>query len=183
MMNIVEISDKQHYLTRLKSRQESGLKKVWGLLDKVCDPEIPVLSLWDLGVLTQVEQQSNEITAYITPTYSGCPAVEVMRDDIVSTLTENGYKNVKVKTRLSPAWSSTWLSPNGHKKLADYGIAPPNRDYCAQKTTSGNIAMNLACPRCYSLNTKELSEFGSTACKAMHQCIDCLEPFDYFKVI
>lgn len=197
-MTLSVLTDEQNYAARLKIREESAYGDIWNLLDEVCDPEIPVVSLWDLGVLSNIEKQNSEndsqdeggtenspeITVTLTPTYSGCSAMDVMRDDILIALTNNGYKNVKVKTQLSPAWSSKWLSPEGRRKMNEFGIAPPNPEYCAQKEYANkNIPLAIACPHCKSLNTRQISEFGSTACKALHQCNDCLEPFDYFKTI
>ena len=184
-MSLSVITNQQHYNARLKAREASECSDIWDLLDTVCDPEIPVVSLWDLGVLANVEKhESGEITVTLTPTYSGCSALDVMRDDILIALNNNGYTNAKVKTQLSPAWSSNWLSPEGRKKMNEFGIAPPNPEYCAQKECANkNIPLAIACPHCKSINTRQISEFGSTACKALHQCNDCLEPFDYFKTI
>ena len=182
-MNSVSITDQQDFSQRLIKRKESGLEKIWELLDKVKDPEIPVLSLWDLGVLTNIEQSDDQLCVLLTPTYSGCPAVEVMKADIVEMLANNGFQKIVVKIQLSPAWSSHWISPLGCKKMREYGIAPPNHDYCSAKQSLKEIPISIACPHCNSLNTRQISEFGSTACKALHQCNDCMEPFDYFKSI
>lgn len=181
-MNVL-MDNQQHYADRLEKRNNSTAVEIWRILDQVLDPEIPVLSLWDLGILTNICQQNNQITITITPTYSGCPAIDAMRDDILQVLSANGIKRAVVQTRLSPAWSSTWLSPEGQKKLNDYGIAPPNPAYCAQNNKACTNSTNVGCPHCQSNNTHRISEFGSTACKALHQCDDCLEPFDYFKTL
>jgi ring-1,2-phenylacetyl-CoA epoxidase subunit PaaD len=147
------------------------------LLEDVCDPEIPVLTLMDLGVLRDISVSQNRIKISITPTYAGCPAMEMMRADIESTLAKAGYQNVQVEQRLSPAWTTDWMSDAGRKKLLAYGIAPPVSTSCGKKTG------NIECPQCSSQNVKIISEFGSTACKALYQCQDCREPFDYFKCI
>lgn len=178
-----ENSAQTHYEARLAQRHASAHQAIWNLLDAVCDPEIPVLSLWDLGIITHVEQQANTVHVTITPTYSGCSALDVMRDDIRDTLNANGYAQVEVKTQLAPAWSSTWISPEGRAKLRRYGIAPPNPNYCAQQQALAPIRFALTCPHCGSRKTHQVSEFGSTACKSLHQCDECQEPFDYFKTI
>jgi len=173
----------QHYAERLEKRNNSTSIEIWKMLDQVLDPEIPVLSLWDLGILTNISQQENQVTVTITPTYSGCPAIDVMRDDILDTLNANGLKGAVVETQLAPAWSSTWMSPEGQKKLTAYGIAPPNPIYCARNHNGCNTPPGVTCPHCQSNKTHQISEFGSTACKALHQCDDCFEPFDYFKTL
>lgn len=157
--------------------QSTSLAPVHEILSKVCDPEIPVLSLQDLGVLRDVSMHKDTIQITITPTYAGCPAMEVMRADIESAMAEAGYENVQVKQRLSPAWTTEWMSDAGREKLRAYGIAPPVSTGC------GKNAAAIACPQCDSDDVKKISEFGSTACKALYQCRSCLEPFDYFKCI
>lgn len=150
------------------------LNKVKQILAQVTDPEIPVLSLEDLGVIRNIEVNDNEIIVTITPTYSGCPAMEEMEQDIVKVLTEEGRKvglptTIKVISQLSPAWTTDWITEKGKKSLFDYGIMPPSR--------KGEIM----CPQCKSKQVELISQFGSTACKALYRCKDCLEPFDYFK--
>ena len=145
------------------------LKQIHQLLTQVTDPEIPVLSLQDLGVIRDVETENNTIIVTITPTYSGCPAMEVMEQDIINVLKENFTQEIKVVTQLSPAWTTDWISEKGKEKLLQYGIMPPTR--------SGEII----CPQCKSKDVELLSQFGSTACKALYRCKECLEPFDYFK--
>lgn len=174
-----------HYETRLADRESSPHQALWQLLDAVCDPEIPVVSLWDLGILTHIEMQKNTVIVTITPTYSGCSAMDVMRADIITQLQQHGYSQVEVKTQLAPAWSSTWISPQGREKMQAYGIAPPNPKYCEQQRQIqvAPIRFGVACPHCGSQKTHQISEFGSTACKALHQCNECFEPFDYFKTI
>ncbi len=161
---------------RRQRRARSPVPALWDLLDEVKDPEIPVISLWELGVLQDIEQRGDTVVVTITPTYSGCPAMTVMAEDIVAALQAAGYSQVLVENRLSPAWSTTWMTPAAQDKLRAWGIAPPG---CG----SGAVAAAVSCPRCGSQDVRELSEFGSTACKALYQCNSCAEPFDHFKPI
>jgi len=168
------------YEARRAHREKSPLPEIWALLDQVCDPEIPVLSLWDLGVLTAIEKTGERLEVTITPTYSGCPAMQTMREDIEVVLRQAGIESFEVRENLSPAWSSDWISPEGRSKLIDYGIAAPKAcDNCQGVALDSDIH----CPHCGSADTRMTSEFGSTACKALFQCQACLEPFDYFKPI
>jgi ring-1,2-phenylacetyl-CoA epoxidase subunit PaaD len=157
------------------------VKKIWSLLEEVNDPEVPVLSVMDLGIIRNVKLHSNEIEVVITPTYSGCPAMNMIEWDIRAILLQNGYTNVRITTVLSPAWTTGWMSEAGKEKLKAYGIAPPNsiQSVCSTKLFAGEEA--IQCPRCNSYDTRLVSQFGSTACKALYQCNDCHEPFDYFK--
>lgn len=139
------------------------------VLDKVADPEIPVLTIRDLGILRGVRMEGDEVVVTITPTYSGCPAMLDIQDSIEAALENSGVENFRVETRLSPAWTTDWMTEEGRRKLHEYGIAPPRRD------------SKIMCPQCESTDTRLISEFGSTACKALHQCNACLEPFDHFK--
>lgn len=168
------------YEARRAHREKSALSEVWALLDQVCDPEIPVLSLWDLGVLNDIQKSAGSLVVTITPTYSGCPAMQTMRDDIEAVLQQFGVEAFEVRESLSPAWSSDWISPEGRDKLTAYGIAAPRS--CA---SCEGLALDaeIHCPHCGSANTRMTSEFGSTACKALFQCQACQEPFDYFKPI
>ncbi len=152
-------------------------KALFELLGSVCDPEIPVLTLQDLGVLRDISVAGDEIIVTVTPTYAGCPALEVMSADIRTALTEAGFQQVTVKQQLSPAWTTDWMSASGREKLRAYGIAPP------ATTTCGPQSDRIECPQCGCDEIKVISEFGSTACKALYRCQDCLEPFDYFKCI
>ena len=157
--------------------------KIWALLEEIPDPEIPVLSIHDLGIVRKIDEINNEIIVTITPTYSGCPAMNVFEADIVSTLNKYGYDNVSIKTIYDPPWTTDWLSEEAKKKLQDYGIAPPE-----QKTTDKNALLvddrkSVTCPQCKSTSSKMISQFGSTACKSLYQCNECMEPFDYFKCI
>jgi len=152
-------------------------KKIWQLLEAVCDPEVPVLTIVDLGIVRDVKVKDNGVEIIITPTYSGCPAMDAISMDIRLKMIELGYKNVKITSILSPAWTTDWMSDAGKRKLLEYGIAPPQY----RSAAAGNKEENIECPQCNSHNTKLLSQFGSTACKALYQCNDCKEPFDYFK--
>jgi ring-1,2-phenylacetyl-CoA epoxidase subunit PaaD len=154
----------------------------WAVAATVTDPEVPVLTIEDLGVLRAVEVDGDRVTVTLTPTYSGCPAMDAMRDDVILALNAAGYSHVAVRMVLSPAWTTDWMTDTGKRKLAKYGIAPPSGRAALQQ---GIIRVQLAvkCPRCGSLRTHEVSRFGSTSCKALFECLDCLEPFDHFKVI
>jgi ring-1,2-phenylacetyl-CoA epoxidase subunit PaaD len=149
-------------------------------LDEVCDPEIPVLSLADLGVLRGVEYLNDKWHITITPTYSGCPAMKTMEDDILLKLKEHGVE-AKVHLVLSPAWTTDWLSLAGREKLKEFGIAPPEDE--VDKSVLFAAPTVVPCPKCGSRETKMVSQFGSTACKAHYQCLSCLEPYDYFKCL
>ncbi len=154
---------------------------VHSLLESVCDPEIPVLTVADLGIIRDVRLIDDRIEVTITPTYSGCPAMNTIEQDIRKVLAETGMEIV-VHTSYSPAWSSDWMSENGREKLRAYGIAPPQKSTHSKRELLGEVTV-INCPHCGSDNTRLISEFGSTACKAMHHCDDCLQPFDYFKCI
>lgn len=153
--------------------------RLWDVAATVNDPEIPVLSIADLGILRGVRLEDDRAVIVITPTYSGCPAMETITDDVSSAVKAAGWDQVEVELVLQPAWTTDWMTEDGKRKLNEYGIAPPTG-----KAAAGPVRMGLAvkCPRCHSLRTKELTRFGSTACKALYTCQDCLEPFDYFKV-
>lgn len=169
---------------------------VWSWLEGVCDPEIPVVNLREMGVLRDVVVGAECVTVVITPTYSGCPAMGLMQADVESTLQAHGVPH-EVVVRLSPAWTTDWMSEQAKTKLRDYGIAPPQR--CQAPPTSASQGgresilrfvreavqpmANVACPRCGSHDTVVSSEFGSTACKSLHRCLACREPFDHFKAI
>ncbi len=156
---------------------------LWDVAATVCDPEIPVLTLEDLGVLRDAVAGQDETVVVITPTYSGCPAMDTMAADLEAAVTVAGYENVRVVQVLRPAWTTDWMSAEGRAKLNEYGIAPPTGRTAAGHN-SGPVRLSLAvkCPRCESLRTHEMTRFGSTSCKALWVCDDCKEPFDYFKV-
>ena len=151
------------------------------VLEKVSDPEIPVLSIMEMGVVRSAVLHNKGVRVSITPTYSGCPAMDVIGDDIKAALKDAGY-NASVELVLSPAWTTDWITPKGRKALEDYGIAAP-LDAEADKDVLLNEKRLVKCTNCGSQNTKLVSQFGSTACKAQFQCDDCQEPFDYFKCL
>ncbi|MGB5005821.1 MAG: 1,2-phenylacetyl-CoA epoxidase subunit PaaD [Ferruginibacter sp.] len=153
-------------------------KKIWTILEQVTDPEIPVLTIADLGIVRDVKINGDEVEIIITPTYTGCPAMDMIAMNIKLALLENGYSNIKISSVLAPAWTTDWMTEDGKRKLKEYGIAPPVGDPGRfQRPGSAPIQ----CPQCNSSNTRCISEFGSTACKSLYQCNDCKEPFDYFK--
>jgi len=154
---------------------------IFDILETVSDPEIPVLSIMEMGVVRSVKMENNIVEVTITPTYSGCPAMDVIGDDIKKALREKGFE-AKVKLVLSPAWTTDWITPKGRKALEKYGIASPLEAEADKEALLGNKKL-VKCPQCGSMNTKMVSQFGSTACKAFFQCEDCLEPFDYFKCL
>ena len=158
--------------------QKESEKRIWEILETVNDPEIPVLSIIDLGIIRDVNIQNETVEVIITPTYSGCPAMDVISMNIRIALTKEGFTSIKIAQQLSPAWTTDWMTNAGKEKLRSYGIAPP-----AAKIFDKNYLENLIveCPLCHSANTRLISQFGSTACKALYQCNDCKEPFDYFK--
>ncbi len=154
---------------------------VWRLLETVNDPEVPVLSVVDLGIIREVRVEGGKVFIVLTPTYSGCPAMDVIRMSIRLALAEQGYKEVDLTTVLSPAWTTEWMSQRGKDKLRAYGIAPPLSVQQVCEPVAFQKEEAVACPHCGSWHTARISEFGSTACKALYRCGDCLEPFDYFK--
>ena len=151
-----------------------------GWLSDVADPEIPVLSIMDLGIVRGVTV-NDQVTVALTPTYSGCPATEVIEQSVIDALHDHGVEDVLIDRVLSPPWTTDWISDEGRNKLRDYGIAPPEQGSSKRELLFGSRA--IACPRCDSTNTQVVSEFGSTACKASYKCVNCLEPFEYFKCI
>lgn len=167
-----------------------SLDEVWHWLSQVPDPEIPVLSLVDLGIVREVAWDDDTLVVTVTPTYSGCPATGIINLDIERELNARGVAKVRLERRLSPPWTTDWMSAEGREKLRAYGIAPPVDDTAAdgrslalaRRLTSGSN-LTVACPRCGSAQTEKVSQFGSTACKASYRCLSCLEPFDYFKCI
>lgn len=151
-----------------------AVSQIWKILETVCDPEVPVLTILDLGIVRDVKINDEAIEITITPTYTGCPAMDMIAMNIRLALTENGFTKIKITTVLSPAWTTDWMSEDGKRKLIAYGIAAPNKKFEIPED-------GVQCPQCNSTSTKLISEFGSTACKALYQCNDCKEPFDYFK--
>jgi ring-1,2-phenylacetyl-CoA epoxidase subunit PaaD len=160
----------------------TGSAELWDVAGSVVDPEVPVLTIADLGVLRSVEVGDDGVVeAVITPTYSGCPAMDVIRRDVEAAVRAAGFHRVEVRTVLSPAWTTDWLTESGRQALQDYGIAPPSR----RTTSTGPVALSLSvrCPQCGSPDTRESSRFGSTACKSLWVCNACSEPFDHMKAI
>ena len=157
-------------------------QQAWELLEAIPDPEIPVVSIRELGILREINEQGGELEVVITPTYSGCPAMGQIEDDVRAALAANDIA-ARVVTRLAPAWTTDWITPEAKDKLREFGIAPPHvtaGDNVVRFARSG-VREDVACPHCGSANTTETSHFSSTACKALYKCLDCLEPFDYFK--
>jgi len=161
---------------------------VWRTLARVPDPEIPVLSVVDLGIVRGLEWRDDELVVTLTPTYSGCPATEMIIADVGRALAAAGFENHRLEIKLSPAWTTDWIAPEARARLAGFGIAPPGSrasppvqtiDASALRRRAASV--DVSCPRCGSTRTRELSRFGSTPCKAQYRCEDCLEPFDYFK--
>jgi ring-1,2-phenylacetyl-CoA epoxidase subunit PaaD len=153
-------------------------QRAWDVAAQVVDPEIPVLTIADLGVLRDVAVSDGRVEVMITPTYSGCPAMNMIALEIELALERAGFRDSKVRTTLSPAWTTDWMSEDGRRKLREYGISPP----LASTSRRGLFGVEqVACPQCGSANTEVLSEFGSTSCKALWRCKACREPFDYFK--
>jgi ring-1,2-phenylacetyl-CoA epoxidase subunit PaaD len=157
------------------------LQHIWSILETVTDPEVPVLTITDLGIVRDVKDTNDTVEVIITPTYTGCPAMDMIAMNIKLALAEAGYHHIKITSVLSPAWTTDWMSEQGKIKLKEYGIAPPNpkQQVCRDELFAPDEAVQ--CPHCNSYHTHRISEFGSTACKALYQCDDCKEPFDYFK--
>lgn len=155
--------------------------QIWQWLEEVSDPEIPVLTVVDLGVVRSVKTNGDQVEIVITPTYSGCPAMQVIEEDIKQVLKFKGIDQVEVELVLSPAWTTDWISEKGRIKLKEYGIAPPADE--VDKSVLFADPPVIECPLCHSTDTRMISQFGSTACKAHYQCNSCLEPFDYFKCL
>ena len=161
------------------------LEQVWQWLDTVPDPEIPVISLVDLGIIRDLHYDNETLVVVVTPTYSGCPATTVINQDIEAKLRANGIEHLRLERQLSPPWTTDWMSERGREKLYGYGIAPPAEQSKSTKSIwiRAEGAPTVVCPQCGSHHTSLVSQFGSTPCKSNYRCLDCLEPFDYFKCI
>jgi ring-1,2-phenylacetyl-CoA epoxidase subunit PaaD len=171
-------------MTTTLTRPDRDQVRNW--LDDVPDPEVPAVSVMDLGIVRDVQWSGNELVVAITPTYSGCPATSVIALDIEMALRARGIDRLRIERRLSPAWTTDWITQEGRRKLEAYGIAPPAEQAAHSPSPFDRFLrkpLAIACPRCKSQNTSRVSEFGSTPCKAQYRCGDCLEPFDYFKCI
>lgn len=153
----------------------------WEVLRGIPDPEIPVISIVELGIVRAVIVSGSRVEVAITPTYSGCPALHAIEEDIGARLRESGYSDVRVTQQLSPAWTTDWMETAARERLREFGIVPPHPVRATQSHRIHIFPRGVACPRCGSENSELLSQFGSTACKALYRCIDCREPFDYFK--
>ncbi|WP_447096915.1 1,2-phenylacetyl-CoA epoxidase subunit PaaD [Pseudomonas sp. CF10PS3] len=161
--------------------QPTDLAAAWATLALVMDPEVPVVSVVDLGIVRDLDWQAGHLHVVVTPTYSGCPATEVIESDIREALEQAGFRKPHLERKLTPAWSTDWITDDGRERLRAYGIAPPV-GVTSKRSLLGE-SPTVVCPQCESAHTEVLSEFGSTACKALYRCRDCLEPFDYFKCI
>lgn len=162
----------------IDSHKKQTEKRIWDILGSVNDPEVPVLSVIDLGIVREVKVDDESIEVIITPTYSGCPAMDMIGAHIRKALKENGFENIHLHQQLSPAWTTDWMTDAGKEKLRSYGIAPPLARSLLKKPFEKNM---ILCPHCHSSDITMISEFGSTACKALYKCNECGEPFDYFK--
>ena len=170
---------------------KASFEEVWQWLDEGPDPEIPVISLVDLGIIRDLRYDEDTLVVVVTPTYSGCPATSVINQDIEQALRRHGVSELKLERRISPPWTTSWISAKGREKLRSYGIAPPVEDQGNDGGGPRRIWLRtetmsrpeVPCPRCGSMRTDRVSQFGSTPCKANYRCLDCLEPFDHFKCI
>jgi ring-1,2-phenylacetyl-CoA epoxidase subunit PaaD len=165
-------------------------ERAWEVLGDVLDPEVPALSVRDLGIVRDVIDHGDSLEVVLTPTYSGCPATEVIEQSVLEAINAEGLGPARATLQRAPAWTSDWITEEGKRKLTEYGIAPPSHVVPAEAGTQnaririfGRQADRIACPRCASTNTERLSAFGSTACKAMYRCLSCREPFEHFKPI
>ena len=159
------------------------LSSIWRTLGGIPDPEVPVVSIVELGIVRDVELRGDTVVVAVTPTYSGCPATEVINAEIQEKLTAGGVRDVRIETRLAPPWTTDWIAPEAKLRLREFGIAPPHVVAPRIDVTGISPLRDevVSCPRCGSTRTILLAQFGSTACKAQYRCQDCLEPFDYFK--
>ena len=164
----------------------SRAERAWNVLSGVLDPEVPAVSVRDLGIVRDVIDHGHELEVVLTPTYSGCPATEAIEQDVLAAIEAEGLGPARATLRRAPAWTSDWITEEGKRKLNDYGIAPPGPampDGGVPIRLIGRRSQAIACPRCASLHTEKLAAFGSTACKAMYRCLSCREPFEHFKPI
>lgn len=167
---------------------EQRVVRAWEVLRSVLDPEVPALSVCDLGIVREVVAQGKGLDVVLTPTYSGCPATEVIEQSVIDALNDAGLGPARVTLQRAPAWTTDWISDDGRRKLREYGIAPPSGGATVTQAQPIRIVRRakpaaIECPRCGSANTERLSAFGSTACKALYRCIACREPFEHFKPI
>jgi ring-1,2-phenylacetyl-CoA epoxidase subunit PaaD len=170
------------------SASPSRVERAWNTLQQVLDPEVPALSVCELGIVREVVDHGDVLEIVVTPTYSGCPATEVIAQQILDAIRAAGLGAARLRLQRAPAWSSDWISAEGRRKLKEYGIAPPFPAETEATVAAASIRRRrtpvvVACPRCCSSQTTQVSAFGSTACKALYRCLACLEPFEYFKPI
>jgi len=164
---------------QLNELQSPQVHQIWQQLHQIPDPELPALSITDLGMIRNVLPSNHGWKVIFTPTYSGCPATEFLINEIKTVLGDAGFEQIDIEVVLTPAWTTDWMNQDAKKRLREFGIAPPQGTACEHPEHKGAIR----CPRCDSEQTEKISEFGSTACKALYKCTECLEPFDYFKCI
>lgn len=162
-------------------KSSANTDRAWAVLEQVSDPEIPVLSVVDLGIIRGIQEVNDQLEVTISPTYSGCPAMEVIEQEVQSALEQAGFERVEIITAIHPAWTTDWMSEAGKKKLLEYGISPP--EHSSDKSALTGQPKEVICPQCRSKNTRLQSQFGSTPCKSLWICNDCREPFDHFKCI
>ena len=174
-------------MNQVPAAEGTRTQRGWDVLSTVLDPEVPALSLRDLGIVRDVREQGGALDVVLPPTYSGCPATEVISQSVVDAITAAGLGPVTITMQRAPAWTTDWISDDGRRKLRAYGIAPPGPVAAGAgvpiRLVGRRAAPAIACPRCNSLNTERLSAFGSTACKALYRCVACREPFEHFKPI
>ena len=174
-------------MVSLSTPTSARVDRAWDILSTVLDPEVPALSLRDLGIVREVLDGGESLEVVLTPTYSGCPATEVISQSVVDALNAEGLGPVTITMRRAPAWTTDWISDDGRRKLREYGIAPPGPVAAGQgvpiRLVGRRAEPALACPRCGSTQTERLSAFGSTACKSLYRCVACREPFEHFKPI
>ncbi len=174
-------------MNAVTAEQSPRLANAWAVLQTVLDPEVPVVSVCELGIVRDVLLHDDGVHVVLTPTYSGCPATELIESNVVAALVAAGFGPVKVSLQRAPAWTTDWITAEGKRKLRDYGIAPPGPALASEGVVMQFLprrkAPALDCPRCGSANTERLSAFGSTACKALYRCLACREPFEHFKPI
>jgi ring-1,2-phenylacetyl-CoA epoxidase subunit PaaD len=165
--------------------RDPRVQRAWDVLHTVLDPEVPALSVCDLGIVRDVIAHADGVEIVLTPTYSGCPATEVIQQAVIDAVNDAGLGPVRVRLQRAPAWTTDWISDDGRRKLREYGIAPPSGNASLQQGRPIRLIPRerIECPRCSSANTERLSAFGSTACKALYRCIACREPFEHFKPI
>ncbi len=164
-----------------RSGSPADIERAWKILEQVMDPEVPVVSVVDLGIIRNIDWQQGHLLVGVTPTYSGCPATDFIEEEIRDALEKAGFINPKLERQLSPAWTTSWITTRGREKLEAFGIAPP-----VDSPHKGSLTHHepiVRCPQCGSTHTEVVSQFGSTACKALYRCNECAEPFDYFKCI